>query len=376
MFPGNQKMMSLFAHVHTGWVLKFTVAPCLYPSAIHLYTDYPAPGELYERGKMRELGWTFSTRQPTWDPDRYVEIKLEYAGPYRFYYTREGKEGSEEDVKKKGEGQEGSGYFLVEPNLGYSPEGICCQTYITKLLGPFKEWENRLTVGKNGCYNMIHFTPIQQLGSSRSAYSISNHLRMDSTYFQSGPTSSEVTVSYKDRTGASCKLSVDKSYVKMRELVKSLNRDWGVLSMVDVVWNHTAFDTPWLLQHPEVGYNLVNSPHLRPAYALDATLAAFSWEIAEGKMGIHPEIKNEGDIHHVCSQLLDQVLPQARLWEYSSVDVEATVEEFRTAVYRLNGGSHPRPEGKRLEIIQDKLYRRLGSTVNLDLCLELFNIDW
>lgn len=317
---------------------------------------------------MRELDWVFSTRLPTWDPDRHVEIKLEFAGPYRFRYTRDRKEGEE---------QEGSGYFLVEPNLGYSPEGICCQTYITKLLGPFTEWERRLRIAKEGGYNMIHFTPIQQLGSSRSAYSISNHLRMDSTYFKSGHTSSEVTVSYKDATGTSCKLSVDKTYVQMRELVKGLNRDWrGVLSLVDVVWNHTAFDTPWLLQHPEVGYNLINSPHLRPAYALDATLATFSREIADGKSVVNPEIRSEGDIHHVCSQLLDRVLPQARLWEYSSVDVEAIVEEFRTAVYRLNGGSHPRPGGKRLQIIQDKLYRRLGSTVDPDLCLELFNIDW
>ena len=148
-----------------------------------------------------------------------------------------------------------------------------------------------------------------------------------------------------------------------------------MLSIVDVVWNHTAFDTPWLMQHPEVGYNLVNSPHLRPAYALDVALSNFSREVVEGKW-VRPEVENEGDIHNICLRLLDTVLPGARLWEYFSVDVEAVVEEFRTAVYRLNGGSHPRPEGKRLQIIQDKLYRRLSSTVDMDLALELFNIDW
>lgn len=347
-------------------MLKFTLAPCLYPSDVHLHTDYPAPGTLYERGKMRELQWSFSTRQPTWDPDRYVEIELDYAGPYRFTYTRNGE-------------QEGSGYFLVEPDLGYSPEGICCQTYITKLMGPFREWKSRLMVGKEAGYNMFHFTPIQQLGSSRSAYSISNHLRMDSTYFQSGHISSEVAVSYTDAAGTSQKLMVDSSFVQMRELVKTLNREWGILSMVDVVWNHTAFDTPWLMQHPEVGYNLVNSPHLRPAYALDVALATFSRDIADEKwthLGIHPEVENEGQIHNICCRLLDTVLPQAGLWEYSSVDVEQLVEEFRTAVYRLNGGSHARPEGNRLHIVQDKQYRRLCSTFDLDLALELFNIDW
>ena len=343
------------------------LAPCLYPNDIHLYTDYPAPGTLYERGKMRELQWTFSTRQPTWDPDRYVEIELEFAGPYRFTFSR------------NSEQQEGSGFFLVEPNLGYSPQGICAQTYITKLMGPFAEWKDRLQVGKEAGYNMFHFTPIQQLGSSRSAYSISNHLRMDSTYFETGHTPSEVAVKFKDQTGADQTLMVDSSYVRMRELVKTLSQEWGVLSMVDVVWNHTAFDTPWLIQHPEVGYNLINSPHLRPAYALDVALATFSRDIAEGKwslLGIQPEVENEGQIHNISCRLLDTVFPQARLWEYSTCDVEVLVDEFRTAVYRLNGGSHARPEGKRLHIVQDKQYRRLASTFDIDLALELFNIDW
>ena len=267
----------------------------------------------------------------------------------------------------------------MEPDLGYSPEGICCQTYITKLMGPFPEWKQRLRVAKEAGYNMVHFTPVQQLGSSRSAYSISDHLRMDSTYFGTDHTPDDVTVTYKDCTSSDKKIIVDSSYVKMRDMVKGLHREWGVLTMVDVVWNHTSFDTPWLKQHPEAGYNMVNSPHLRPAYALDAALRNFSCEIAEGQWvqrGIRPEIEHEGDVNNISARLLDTVLPQAQLWEYFSVDVEKHVKEFRTAVYHLNGGSHPRPQGKRLTIIQDKEYRRLQSTVDKMLVLELFNVDW
>lgn len=68
------------------------------------------------------------------------------------------------------------------------------------------------------------------------------------------------------------------------------------------------------------------------------------------------------------------VLPRAKLWEYFSVDVEAIVKEFKTTVCHLNGGEHARPEGKSLVIIQDTQYRRLGSTVDAPLTLELFNI--
>ena len=264
-----------------GWILRFKMAPRYYASEVHLRTDYPAPGSLYKRNQLRKLPWTYSTKKPTWDPDRYVEIELDIAGPYRFEYTAE----------SPGEKGEGSGYFVVDPYLGYSPDSIACQTYITKLLGPLSEWKQRLMTAKDAGYNMVHFTPIQQLGSSRSAYSISNQLRIDSSYMPSGQPHTEVTASFTNCEGVSKQFKVDSHYLKVRELVKSMHDDWGVLSIVDVVWNHTSFDTPWLMQHPEAGYNLVNSPHLRPAYALDATLAQFSHEIAERKweqVGIRP----------------------------------------------------------------------------------------
>lgn len=45
-------------------------------------------------------------------------------------------------------------------------------------------------------------------------------------------------------------------------------------------------------------------------------------------------------------------------------------------MYRLNGGNHPKPEGKHLQVMQDSQYRRLGSGVDINLTLELFNVDW
>ena len=395
------------------------MSPSLYARDVHLYTDYPAPHTLHRRGEMRELQWIFTTKKPQWDPDRYVDIELDCAGPYRFRYTTGSSVGEEEE--------EGSGFFVVDPTLSYRPDGLCCQTYITKLLGPLSEWRDKLRVAKQTGYNMLHFTPIQQLGRSRSAYSISNQLRMDSSYLPATHTHTDVTVSYTTREGTRQKLVMESSFLEVQKLVKEIHREWGLLSIVDVVWNHTSFDTPWLIQHPEAGYNLVNSPHLRPAYALDVALAQFSRELAEGKWeghGLRPEVRSEQDVHRLCSVLLETVLPQVRLWEYFCVDVEAVVkvggvmnvadlsvlvalvctclsscftvntlyltllltqvetatfsylQEFREAVYRLNGGSHPRPEGKVLQVTQDRKYRRLGSWVDTNLTLELFNVDW
>ena len=355
-----------------GYILRFTLAPSLYAKHVVLKTDYPAPGTLYQRDVFRTLEWKHSTKQPHWDPDRYTELVLDLAGPFRFIYET----GSTPDLE---DGVEGSGFFVVDPKLNYSPDGITCQTYITKLLGPLSEWKQRLQTAIECGYNMIHLTPIQQLGSSRSAYSISNQLRIDSSYLPSNYTNTEKKATFVNPEGKTKEIKVDSSYFDLRKIIKEMHQKWGVLTLVDVVWNHTSFDTPWLMKHPEAGYNLLNSPHLRPAYTLDVTLTQFSQEIADGKwvtMGISPEITHEGDIHNITSRLLDTVLPRARLWEYFCVDIEAIVGEFRSTVYRMNGGQHPKPDGLWLEVTQDKQYRRLGSGVDINLTLELFNIEW
>lgn len=85
---------------------------------------------------------------------------------------------------------------MVEPDLGYSLDGICCITHITKLLGPLTEWEERLRVSHEAAYNMIHFTPIQQLGGSESAYSISDQLALCDRYLPAGYTPQNISVTY------------------------------------------------------------------------------------------------------------------------------------------------------------------------------------
>lgn len=307
---------------HAGWVLRFTLSPSLYATEVHLFTDYPARNTLYCRGKMRELTWKCNnTKRAEWDPDHYVDLYLDCAGPFQFRYTT----GTSVEEDKC------SGFFVVAPTLKYDPNSLCCQTYITKLLGPLSEWKEKLQVAKQTGYNMLHFTPIQQLGSSQSAYSISNQMKIDSSYLPTNYQHTDVTKSYTTREGAIKVLHIDSSFLDVQDLVKEVRNEWDLLSIVDVLWNHTSFDTPWLIEHPEAGYNLVNSPHLRPAYSLDVALAQFSCEFAEGKWkadGLQPEVQSEKDLHQIRSVLLEKVLPPVRLWEYFCVDIKAVMKVY------------------------------------------------
>ena len=81
-----------------------------------------------------------------------------------------------------------------------------------------------------------------------------------------------------------------------------MNEEWNMLSVTDMVYNHTANDSTWLLDHPESAYNLYNSPHLKPAYLLDRLVYHVSRKISSSSShlaqtaGIPATISSDGDI--------------------------------------------------------------------------------
>lgn len=70
---------------------------------------------------------------------------------------------------------------------------------------------------------------------------------------------------------------------KLKETLDHLRTNQGLLSIVDIVLNHTATDSKWIVDHPEATYNTDDCPHLWSAYLLDKAIHDFSDRFADGK---------------------------------------------------------------------------------------------
>lgn len=79
-----------------------------------------------------------------------------------------------------------------------------------------------------------------------------------------------------------------------------------------------------------IGYNLINSPHLTPAFELDTALLEFSSNLA--KLGFPTSMNNEQDLELIIEGVKEHVLNKIRLWEFYVIDVKEAVNEFKEAL--------------------------------------------
>ncbi|XP_040922154.1 glycogen debranching enzyme-like isoform X2 [Toxotes jaculatrix] len=204
---------------------------------------------------------------------------------------------------------------------------------------------------------MIHFTPLQKLGVSGTCHSITDQLELNPDFSPDGK-----PCAWRD----------------IGDLVEMLRKEWNMVCITDMVYNHTAVDSEWIHLHPECGYNLVNAPYLKPAWLLDRALWHLSCEVADGKyteQGVPALIQDEQHISALHCVLWQQVFSRLRLWEFLQVSVDVAVEQFRQLLQAGNLGvrSRPSPECKKqLKMVQDPQHRRFGNTVDMNSALDIF----
>ncbi|XP_071341644.1 glycogen debranching enzyme-like isoform X2 [Trachinotus anak] len=346
-----ERLEQALFRLEQGFELQFRLGPTLQGKEVQVYTNYPAKGHKFDRLKFHPLDWVYPNGQED-DCDKYCRLDLVVAGSYQYYFSC----GDKEKVS--------GGYIVVDPVLRVGASNdilpldcISSQTYLAKCLGPLDKWLDRVRVAKETGYNMIHFTALQKLGSSGCCYSIADQLELNPDFSRDG-----TSYTWRD----------------IGNLVEMLRKDWNMVCITDVVYNHTAADSEWIHLHPECGYNLVNAPYLKPAWLLDRALWHLSCEVADGKyteQGVPALIQNEQHINALRCILLQQVFSRLRLWEFLQVSVDAAVEQFKQLLQAGNSGVRSRsaPECKKqLLMVQDPQHRRFGNTVDMNSALDIF----
>lgn len=99
-----------------------------------------------------------------------------------------------------------------------------------RLVGIFPNWGAHLERAASMGFNWIFINPIQECGYSGSMYAIKNHLQIDSRYLDSG-----------------AGLSANEQFKAVLDQAHRL----GLRVMLDLVLNHTAFDSMLVDCHPD-----------------------------------------------------------------------------------------------------------------------------
>jgi len=135
---------------------------------------------------------------------------------------------------------------LQEEYVNLPLDGLAILTVVSKWMGPLKSWREHFSEAKERGYTMLHYTPLQERGESNSPYSVKNQMRYHPTLFDTP-------------------LDDDAGRERIEDILRVAREDYGLLSLTDVVLNHTANDSPWLADHPEAG--LLNHPTLSAFWA-------------------------------------------------------------------------------------------------------------
>ncbi|CAG2168340.1 unnamed protein product, partial [Oppiella nova] len=286
--------------------IQFIYGSTLLGRHISLFSNYSQESVRFDRNKYHELVFR----------DEVTTITFETSGSFHFYYK-----------ESAGDVICGQFYIVVSPQLKVGSDAtarlldlnaIQCQTVLTKSLGQFETWKSKLEVAYKTGYNMVHFTPIQELGGSNSSYCLSDQLKLNPIF------------SSKDK---------EYTFDDISEFTEWMRKEWQILSLTDIVLNHTANESPWLQTHPECAYNCLNSPWLRPAYLLDRILYHLTCDIIDNKWqtrGLTTEVNTEHHLNLIKTILHEEYLPIVMIFEFDDQWTESSIESIRHKLTVLN----------------------------------------
>ncbi|CAK7245302.1 MAG: bifunctional 4-alpha-glucanotransferase/amylo-alpha-1,6-glucosidase [Sporothrix thermara] len=267
-----------------------------------LWVNIPEKGAEFRRDHFREF-----RLDPDFHRTIYISVPIYHPGAFAFYTTYAALPDltAELSTRRASFAEEKKTtplyYIDVAPRLRLDGrplplEALSVFSVISKFLGKYpNDWERHLRGVSDRGYNMIHFTPLQQRGESNSPYSLYDQLAWDPLCFPRGEQD-------------------------VQDMVRSLEKNHALLSLTDIVLNHTANNSPWLLEHPDAGYNLKTAPHLEAAYLLDTKLLELGDRLAD--MGLPTDLKGTDDLLKIMDAIKKECIAGIRLWEYYVLNVD------------------------------------------------------
>lgn len=189
------------------------------------------------------------------------------------------------------------------PSNGYFTcrfEELAMISVVPKWLGPIKRWSEYFDKFSKTKFNAIHLLPFQSSGSSNSPYSIRDHFQIDR------------------------RIQPNLEFPVLQDTIRKAKKKNALLFVTDVVWNHVSGDSEWLKEHPECGYNLLNSPHLKIAYQLDQILLSISAELSP----FNVTVENLEFLSRLIRSKFDKII--SNYWSN-----EKLLDDFNTAITNI-----------------------------------------
>ena len=251
---------------------------------------------------FRRNFWNEFPMESSFHQDITVEIPIYKPGAYCYFIKYEDDDGKEHKTDKF--------YFNLPPNLLINEKfvpfnDVNIQSLVSKWVGPLDNWDSVFKHIADKGYNMIHFTPLQQRGISNSPYSIYDQLTFDPGLFKSN----DEAVSFID----------------------GLLEKHNLLSLTDVVWNHTADNSDWIRSHPDAGYNRETAPNLIAAMELDKALFEFSENLSE--LGLPSELKTITDLNKIVDAIVPHVIEPLQFWQFYVFDRSSILAALDTTFH-------------------------------------------
>ncbi|PYI03816.1 glycogen debranching enzyme [Aspergillus sclerotiicarbonarius CBS 121057] len=275
-----------------------------------LWVNIPEKGESFSRSAFRSFSLS-----PDFNKNIQIDVPILCAGSFAFYVTFSPlPEFSVLSTPAPEPTRTPTHYIDVSPRLALRGQDLPLNalsifSVISKFMGQYPtDWDKHLNGISQRNYNMVHFTPLMKRGASNSPYSIFDQLHFDDVVFPNGEDD-------------------------VARLIAKMENDYGLLSLTDVVWNHTANNSKWLEEHPEAGYSVQTAPWLEAALDLDTALLKFGQDLQT--LGLPTEFQTVDDLIAVMNAMRDHVIAGIRLWEFYVVDVSADtrriVDQWKTS---------------------------------------------